>query len=67
MFNLVPIMYLAVVDPKPKNPDAPNPVTVIDGAKLQCCSKAESTNCWQLCVQVRNLLWVMLSSSFEKI
>ncbi|KAJ7371296.1 hypothetical protein OS493_026940 [Desmophyllum pertusum] len=38
-------------------PPPPLPVSGIDGAKLQCCSKATESRCWRRCVQMYTSKW----------
>ncbi|PFX20290.1 Reversion-inducing cysteine-rich protein with Kazal motifs [Stylophora pistillata] len=52
------------LDSKPKGPVCPQrrpappiPVSGVDGARLQCCSKATTNVCWDLCVQMYTTKW----------
>lgn len=38
-------------------PPPPVPVSGIDSARLQCCSKAKDSDCWRLCIQMYTSKW----------
>lgn len=40
-----------------RRPAPPIPVSGVDGARLQCCSKATTNVCWDLCVQMYTTKW----------
>ncbi|XP_032241175.2 reversion-inducing cysteine-rich protein with Kazal motifs isoform X2 [Nematostella vectensis] len=49
-------MWNCLLSPVVRDP-TPLPITGIDGAKLQCCSKALSSLCWRLCITMFTSSW----------